>query len=240
MPTSRQSHRELGEVADFAIDRDRAAVLLGDDLVAYRQAKPRTFAGRLGCEEGLEQFLAAFRSNANAVVTHPDLDAFAELAGYDLKQGAESAIVLAAALGDRIETVADEVKEHAAHILRHDLDRREIAVEVELQSDLEILVLCSGAMIGEVQALLDECIQIGRLPVTAAATRVLQHAADDAVGATTVLGDLFETAGQHLYCLENLSAFGGVERANRLRRCFLQFVQQLDRQTGEIVDEIER
>src|SRR5205814_2191233 len=37
MPASRQPHRELGEVADFAVDRDRAAVLLGYDLVAYRQ-----------------------------------------------------------------------------------------------------------------------------------------------------------------------------------------------------------
>ncbi len=58
MTASRQPHRELGEIADFAIDRDRATVLLSYDLVAYRQAKSRTFAGRLGCEERLEQFLA--------------------------------------------------------------------------------------------------------------------------------------------------------------------------------------
>jgi len=45
---SGQPYRELGEVADFAIDRERAAVLLGYDLVAYRQAKSRTFAGRFG------------------------------------------------------------------------------------------------------------------------------------------------------------------------------------------------
>jgi hypothetical protein len=57
MPTSRQPHRELGEVADFALDGDRAAVLLGYDRVAYRQAKPGAFARRLGCEEGLEQLL---------------------------------------------------------------------------------------------------------------------------------------------------------------------------------------
>src|SRR5215831_9433142 len=54
MPASRQPHRELGEAADFAIDGDRAAVLLDYDLLAYRQAGPRTFAGRLGCEERLE------------------------------------------------------------------------------------------------------------------------------------------------------------------------------------------
>ena len=71
MPASRQPRRELGEVTDFAIDRDRAAVLLCHDLVAYRQAKSRTFAGRLGREERLEQFLAVLRRIPNAIVTHP-------------------------------------------------------------------------------------------------------------------------------------------------------------------------
>src|SRR5215472_8280608 len=51
MSASRQPHRELGEVTDFAIDRDGAAVLLGDDLVADRQPKPGALAGRLGREE---------------------------------------------------------------------------------------------------------------------------------------------------------------------------------------------
>jgi len=55
-----------------------------------------------------------------------------------------------------------------------------------------------------------------------------------------VFGDPFEVACQHPDCLDNLGPFSGVQRANHLRRCFLQFVQQLDRQTGEIVDEIER
>src|SRR5215813_1016884 len=36
---SRQPHRELGELADLAIHRDRAAVLQGYDFVTYRQAK---------------------------------------------------------------------------------------------------------------------------------------------------------------------------------------------------------
>jgi hypothetical protein len=53
-PAPRQPHHELGEVADLAIDCDRAAVLLSHNLIAYRQAESRTLAGRLGCEEGLE------------------------------------------------------------------------------------------------------------------------------------------------------------------------------------------
>ena len=38
MPTSRQPHGEFGEMADFAVGRDRAAVLQGYDLVGDRQA----------------------------------------------------------------------------------------------------------------------------------------------------------------------------------------------------------
>src|ERR1700675_2267779 len=78
---SRQSHRELGEVTDFAIERDGTTVLLRYDLVADRQSKPGALAGRLGREERLEQLVPVFRRNTDAIVTHPDLDAFAELAG---------------------------------------------------------------------------------------------------------------------------------------------------------------
>jgi hypothetical protein len=68
---------------------------------------------------------------------------------------------------------------------------------------------------------------------------VLQHPADDTVGATTMLRDLFEIAGQHPDRLDNLGAFVGIERANRLRSCLLDLVEQLDRKAGEVVHEIE-
>jgi hypothetical protein len=42
-----QSHRELGAIAQLAVDRDGAAVLLRYDFVADLQPKPRALAGRL-------------------------------------------------------------------------------------------------------------------------------------------------------------------------------------------------
>ena len=54
VPASRQPHRELGEVADFAVDCDRAAVPLGYDLEADRQPKSGALAGWLGREERLK------------------------------------------------------------------------------------------------------------------------------------------------------------------------------------------
>src|SRR6516165_10795433 len=103
MSASRQPHRELGEVTDFAIDRDGAAVLLGYDLVADRQPKAGALAGRLGREERLEQLVPIFQGNTDAVVTHPDLDALAELAGRDLQCRAVSSAALAVPLLSGIE-----------------------------------------------------------------------------------------------------------------------------------------
>jgi hypothetical protein len=72
-----------------------------------------------------------------------------------------------------------------------------LAIEMAFHRDVEALILGAGAMIGEVERLFDERVNVGRLPITAAAARMRQHAFDDAVGAAAVLGDLVEIAGQH-------------------------------------------
>jgi hypothetical protein len=53
-----------------------------------------------------------------------------------------------------------------------------------------------------------------------------------------MLDDLLHVSSQHADCLDNLGALAGIECANRAR-CFLQLVQQLNREAGEVVDEIE-
>src|SRR6516164_8254692 len=129
MSASRQPHGELGEVTDFAIDRDGAAMLLRYDLVADRQSKPGALAGRLGREERLEQLVPVLRRNTDAIVADPDLDALAEFAGRDLQCRAISSVALAAPLVSGIEAIAYEVEEHTSQLLRHDVNRCEIAVE---------------------------------------------------------------------------------------------------------------
>src|SRR6516162_6550457 len=180
---SRQPHRELGEVTDFAIDRDGATVLQRYDLIAYRQPKPGALAGRLGRKERLEQFFPVFRRNPDAIVAHPDLDASVEPPGRHLQFRAIRFVALPTALVSGIEAIADEVEEHASELLRHDINGYEIAVEVVLQCDVKVWILRTGAVIGEVEGLLGERVQIGRLPIIAAATRVLQHTSDNTVGA---------------------------------------------------------
>ena len=69
---------------------------------------------------------------------------------------------------------------------------------------------------------------------------MLQHALDDAIGAASVLSDLFQIAGQHPDRLIDLGALVVIERSDRGGSGFLQFVEQLDRKVSEIVDEVER
>src|SRR6267142_1489212 len=77
--SARQSNSEFSELADPAIDLNRAAVLLGHDVIADRQAKPCALSGRLGGEEWLEQLVLDLRGNAGAVVADADFDRIAEI-----------------------------------------------------------------------------------------------------------------------------------------------------------------
>src|SRR5580693_5990547 len=72
-----QADCKFGEFAEPAVDLDRAAVLLRDDVIADRETQPGAFAGRLGRKERLEQFVPDLGGDAGAVVPHPDLDCLA-------------------------------------------------------------------------------------------------------------------------------------------------------------------
>ena len=50
--TTRQGGDKLGKCAGLGLHVDPAAMLLEDDAMCYRQAKPRAFPGRLSSEEG--------------------------------------------------------------------------------------------------------------------------------------------------------------------------------------------
>src|SRR5205085_898335 len=107
-PLARQTYREFGERAGFAVDLDRAAMLLGDDVVADRQTESCPFAGRLGREEWLEQLVANVRRDAGPVVAHPYFDSLAEIARRDRQYRAEVwTLAIALPLGGGIEAVAE-------------------------------------------------------------------------------------------------------------------------------------
>ena len=95
-------------------------------------------------------------------------------------------------------------------------------------------------MIGEVERLVDEGIEIDLAALARHPPRVLQHALDDTVGAPAVLGDLFEIAGQHVDRLVDFGAGIFIECGDAGIGGFLQLVEQFDREAGKVVDEVER
>jgi hypothetical protein len=124
-----------------------------------------------------------------------DLDPLAEIARRHLERRLEIRLArLAPALVGGIEAVAKQVEEDAGDILRHELNGGRIYVQLALQVNVEILVLAARPMIGEVQRLLHQRVDVDPLPIAARAARMGQHALDDAVGAAPVLGDLDEVA----------------------------------------------
>jgi hypothetical protein len=84
--------------------------VLGDDVPADRQTEPRAFAGWLGGEERLKQFVADLGRNAGAVVAYLDLDGVCEVARRDPEQRVERPVRrLAPALVGGVEAIAEQV-----------------------------------------------------------------------------------------------------------------------------------
>jgi len=84
--------------------RDRPAVPLGDDVSADRQAEPGSFAGRLGGEERLKQFVPDLGRDAGAVVAHAEFDCLAEITRRHVERRAEIGVdTVALSLGGGVE-----------------------------------------------------------------------------------------------------------------------------------------
>ena len=60
-------------------------MLLGDDIVADRKAKPRAFASRFGREERLEELVPDLGWNAGAIVANADFDCITEISRRHLQ-----------------------------------------------------------------------------------------------------------------------------------------------------------
>ena len=111
-------------------------------------------------------------------------------------------------------------------------------IERSLEGDIEVLLLGTRAVIGEVEAFLDKGVDIDKPVLAGAFARVQQHVLDDGIGTLAVLHDLLEIAAQHVRQLVDLLARLVVDR--QALHDALQLVDQLARDGREIVDEIER
>ena len=80
-------------------------------------------------------------------------------------------------------------------------------------------------MVGEVQSLLNEVIEVHRPTLAGDPARVLQHALDDAIGSPAVLCNFYKVPIQRIDDLFELAALVGIDSGQRGRRGLFQLVQ---------------
>src|SRR4029077_3502872 len=81
----RQNDLKFSEKSGLRLDIDAAAVLFHDDVMAHRQAKPRTFTRGLGREERVEYFLFDLFRDAGPVIANTDFNLVSEVLRRSVK-----------------------------------------------------------------------------------------------------------------------------------------------------------
>ena len=95
-------------------------------------------------------------------------------------------------------------------------------------------------MVGQIEALVHQGIDVRRPPLARTLAGMRQHALDDGVGAAAVLADLPQIVDQ---CGQQILGVGApvvAERGEGLVQDVPKFSEKLGREVGEVVDEVER
>src|SRR5262249_10935757 len=136
-------------------------MLLHDDVVTDGEPKPCSFSGRLRCEERVEHLFSYFRWNARAVIPNPD---FHQIAKASCRSHQGWFIVIAVSLGStlccRIKAVRDQVEKHPRDILREYVGLASRRIKRSLQGDIEAVFLGPRSVPGEVEAFIDQGVDI--------------------------------------------------------------------------------
>src|SRR5262249_11089949 len=202
---ARKNDPKLSVCAGLGVDIDRPAMLLDDDVMADRKTKPRPFASRLCCEERIEHPFFHFRQNSVAIVSNPDFDAVAEIF-CRCRQRRLIAIspIQRLALCCSIKAIRNEVEEDARNLLWIEIGLAGSRIKRSLQGNVEPLFLGPGTVIGEIEAFVDDGINIDWPVLARALARVEKHVLDDGISALAVLHDLLEVTTQHVHELGQL------------------------------------
>ena len=149
------------------------AMLLDDDVVTDGEAKPGALSGRLGRKERVEHLFFHVRRNTSAVVTDSDFHTITEVFG----RGSKGRLVVAAicfrlALGRCIEAVQNKVQQRPCDVLREYVGFTGRRIKRPFQRDIEALLLGPRPVLGKVEALLNEGVDIDRPMLTRTLARV--------------------------------------------------------------------
>src|SRR3981189_960627 len=173
---ARKDDPEFSEFAGLSVNLNQSGVLLDNDVEAQRKPETCAFARRFGGEEWVEHLLSHLWRNACAVVANSDFDAATEVSR---RGGKRRLITIEAIFGlafhCRIETVRDEVEQHARDLQRQQFGFAGGGIEILLQPDLKTLFLGAGAVVGELEALANQRIDVDSAPLTRAIARAHEH-----------------------------------------------------------------
>src|SRR5271169_772262 len=145
----RQNDPELGEHSGLRLDIDAAAVLFYDDVVAHRQAKPGTFAGRLSREEWVENFLLDPFRDAGPVVANADFNLVSEVLRRSGKHWLEAVTDFRSTFRRGVKSVRYQIEQDPWDFLREEIGFTGVRIEVPFQGDFKTLLLGPCAVIGQ-------------------------------------------------------------------------------------------
>src|SRR3954451_16610705 len=126
---------EFSEFAGLSVDLNQTGVLLDDDVEAQRKPETGAFARRFSSEEWVEHLLSHLGRNARAVVANSDFDAVTEVSGRGGKRRLITIEAIFRLFQCGIETVRDQVEQHARDLLRQQFGFPGGGIEILLQPD---------------------------------------------------------------------------------------------------------
>src|SRR5262245_7960458 len=182
-------------------------MLLDDDVVADGKAKSGALSGRFGREERVEHLFFHVRRHTAAVVADSDFHAIAEVFGRGCEGWLVTASInLCSAPGRSIEAICNQIKKSSPDVLRENVCPTGRRIKELLELDLKTLRLGPRSMPCEIEAFLNERIDIDHPMLTRAFARVQQHILDDGIRASAMMDDLVEIALQRVGQFVDFSA----------------------------------
>ena len=158
-------------------------------------------------KNGIEDLFLHLRRDAGAVVPNPDFDTVPQVLGRGRKRWLVIAtICLGSALGRRIKAIGNQIEQDPCDVLWEHVGFAGRGIKRPLQRDIEALLFGPRPVIGEIEAFLNESVDIDGPVFARAFARVQQHVLDDGIGALAVLHDLVEIAAQCVRQFVNFSA----------------------------------
>src|SRR4051794_3509567 len=160
--------------------------------MAQRQAEAGALARRFSGEERVKHSGADLIRNTYAVVSNSDLHTIGIAAREKFESRVESRSTGALPLVCCVEAVRDQIEEHPDELLRINLHRPDLGVEVLLHRDVKIRPFGARAVVCQVEAFLGGRIQVNGTSLARSFAGVQKHIFNDAVGATPMLKNFLD------------------------------------------------